>query len=124
MNNDQVNRTQLRCECYSGKTKRSKYKDAVKEPGLLSRWPKFLDLQVKLPDPGETAALVEMRKMCPGQPATLEEIEAACKETPFHTPFWKGKMAITDIPERVLSPAEVEVINNKYLELNTAFLAK
>ena len=100
VNNDQVNRTQLRCECYSGKTKRSKYNDAVKEPGLLSRWPKFLGLQVKLPDPGETAALVEMRKMCPGQPATLEEIEAA-----FRTPFWKGKSSATDIPERVLSPA-------------------
>ena len=62
--------------------------------------------------------------MCLGQPATLEEIDAACKETPFHTPFWKGKSSATDIPERVLSPAEVDVINSTYLELKAAFDAK
>ena len=33
-------------------------------------------------------------------------------------------MAATDIPERVLSPAEVDVINKKYLELKAAFDAK
>ena len=31
VNTDQVYRTQLRCECYSGKTKRSKYKDDITE---------------------------------------------------------------------------------------------
>ena len=123
-NNDQMNRVQWRTELFKGKSKDSKYTCPIKEPGLLSRWTKFLGLQVKLPDPGETAALVEMRKMCPGQPATLEEIEAACKETPFRTPFWKGKSSATDIPERVLSPAEVDVINRTYLELKAAFDAK
>ena len=38
VNTDQVYRTQLRCECYSGKTKRSKYKDDITELGLLGRW--------------------------------------------------------------------------------------
>ena len=56
--------------------------------------------------------------MCPGKAATLEEIDEICRETPFHTPFWKGKTAQTDVPERILAPAEVEVINNTYLELN------
>ena len=91
---------------------------------MLSRWPKFLDLQVKLPDPGETAALVEMRWMCPGKAATLEEIDEICRETPFHTSFWKGRTAQTDIPERILSPAEVDVINRKYLELKAPFDTK
>ena len=54
----------------------------------------------------------------------MEDIEEACRETPFRTPFWKGNTSHTDIPERVLSPAEVDVINRKYLELNAAFLAK
>ena len=67
---------------------------------------------------------MEMRKMCPGQPATLQEIEEACRETHFRTPYWKGKTGDTDIPDRVLSPVEVDVINRKYLELNAAFLAK
>ena len=80
--------------------------------------------KVKLPDPGESAALVEMRTMCPGKPATLEDIEEACRETPFRTPFWKDNTSQTDIPERLLSPAEVDVINKKYLELEAAFDAK
>ena len=63
---DQKNRTKSRKELYTGKDKHSKYKVPIKEAGLLSKWPKFLDLQVKLPDPGEAAALVEMRTMCPG----------------------------------------------------------
>ena len=88
---------------------------------MLSRWPKFLDLQVKLPDPGEIAALMEMRKMCPGKPATLEEIKEISQETPFQTPFWKGNTTDTNIPERPLSPAEVDVINRKYLELKATF---
>ena len=121
---DQQNRKQWRCECFTGKRKENKFTKPVGEHGLLSRWPKFLDLQVKLPDPGELAALVEMREMCPGKPATLEEIAAMCEETPYRTPFWKGQTPKTDIPERDLSPAEVEVINNTYLELNAAFLAK
>ena len=124
MNNDQANRTKWRTELYKAKSHGSKYKDDIKEPGLLDRWPKFMDLQVKLPDPGETAALVGMRKMCPGQPATLEEIETVCQETPLHTPFWKGMTTDTDIPARPLEPAEVDVINRKYLELKAAFDAK
>ena len=79
---------------------------------------------MKLPDPGESAALVEMRTMCPGKPATLEDIEEACRETPFRTPFWKGNTSHTDIPERVLAPAEVEVISRKYMEPKAAFDAK
>ena len=93
-----------RTELYKGKSKDSKYQDEIKEPGLLTRWPKFLELQVKLPDPGEPAALVEMRTMCPGKPATLEEISEICKETPFRTPFWEGRTVQTDVPERVLAP--------------------
>ena len=87
MSTDQQNRRQWRTELYKAKSQASKYNDEIKEPGLLSRWPKFLDLQVKLPDPGETAALMEMRKMCPGKPATLEEIKEISRETPFQTPF-------------------------------------
>ena len=90
-------------ELYKGRSKDSKYKDEIKELGLLSRWPKFLDLQVKLPDPVEAAALVEMRKMCPGKPATLEEIKEISRETPFQTPFWKGNTTDTNIPERSLT---------------------
>jgi hypothetical protein len=101
-----------------------KFKEDMPEDTMLDKWPKLLDLQVKLPDPGETAALVEMRTMCPGKPATQEEIEEACRETPFRTPSWKGNSAKTDIPQRVLAPAEVKVINNTYLKLNAAFLAK
>ena len=96
VSHDQKMRAQWRIELYKGKSKDSKYKDDIKEPGLLSRWPKFMDLQVKLPDPGETVALVEMRKMCPGKPATLEEIEEICWETPFCIPFWKGQNFDTD----------------------------
>ena len=66
MNSDQSKRTRLRKELLTGKSEDSKYKREIKELGLLSRWPKFLGLQVKLPDPGETAALMEMRKMRPG----------------------------------------------------------
>ena len=54
----------------------------------------------------------------------MEDIEEACRETPFRTPFWKGNTSHTDIPERVLSPAEVDVINKKFLELKAAFDAK
>ena len=42
-----------------------KFKDDMPEGMVLDRWPKFLDLQVKLPDPGEPAALVDMKTMCP-----------------------------------------------------------
>ena len=87
MSTDQQNRRHWRTELYKAKSQASKYNDEIKEPGLLSRWPKFLDLQVKLPDPGGTVALVEMRRMCPGKPATLEEIEEVCSETCFRTPF-------------------------------------
>ena len=42
----------------------------------------------------------------------------------FSTSYWQGKIAGTDIPERVLSPAEVYVINDKYLKLHAAFHAR
>ena len=42
--------------------------------GRLGKWPKFVDLRVELPDLGEPAALVEMRTMCPGRAATLQEV--------------------------------------------------
>ena len=116
-NNDRKYRSKWRTELYKAKSHDSKYKDKLKEPGLLSRWPEFLDLQVKLPEPPESVALEEMRKMCPGKPATLEEIEEISKETPFYRPFWKGRTTDTDIPARRLESAEVDVINRKYLEL-------
>ena len=52
---EQWMRTALRTELYKAKSKSSKHKDDIKERGLLSRWPKFLDLQMKLPEPGEPA---------------------------------------------------------------------
>lgn len=61
--------------------------------------------------------------MRPGKDAT-KEIGGVCREMSSRTPCWQGKTAGTDIPERVLSPAEVYVINDKYLELNAAFHAK
>jgi len=122
--NDQCNRIKWRTELYKAKSKDSKYKDDIKEPGLLSRWPKFLDLEMEMASAGETVALGEIRKMCPGKPATLEEIEEISKETPFYTPFWKGQTTDTDIPARPLEPAEVDVINRKYLALKAAFDAK
>ena len=96
------------------------------EAMLLTKWPKFMDLQMKMAmaHAGDAALLVEMRKMCPGKPTTLEEIEEISQETPFHTPFWKGQTVDTNIPERPLPPAEVDVINRKYLELKAAFDAK
>ena len=116
----------MRKECWLKKKRGTdnKFKEDMPEAMLVEKWQKFLDVQVKLSDHGETAALAEMLRMCPGETATLEDIEKACRETPFRTPFWKGKTADTDIPERVLSPAEVDVINRKYLELNAAFLEK
>ena len=79
MTNDNANRTKWRTELYKAKSHGSKYKEDIKEPGLLSRWPKFLDLQTKLPDPGEVAALLEMRSMCLGKDASKEEIGEACR---------------------------------------------
>ena len=126
MTKDQRTRANLRGECYL-KKKRSndgKFKGDLPNDLVLEKWLKFLDLQAKLPNPGETAALAEMRKMCPGQPATLQEIEEIRWETHFRTPYWKGKAADTDIPERVLSLAEVDVISCKYLELDVGFIAR
>ena len=98
----------------------------MSEAMLLTEWPKLMDLQMKMAmaQAGDAALLVEMGKMCPGQPATLEEIEEISRETPFHTPCWKFQKVDTDIPDRLLSPAEVDVINRKYLELKAAFDAK
>ena len=126
MTKDQRTRANLRGECYLKKKRRNdgKFKEDLPNDLVLEKWLKFLDLQAKLPNPGETAALAEMRKMCPGQLATLQEIEEIHREMHFRTPYWKGKAADTDIPERVLTPAEVDVINCKYLELNAAFLEK
>ena len=104
-------------KCFLKKKRGSdnKFKEDMPEAMLVEKWPKLLDVQVKLSDPGETAALAEMLRMCPGETATLEDIEKACRETPFRTPFWKGRTIQTDIPERFLTPAEVQVINNTYM---------
>ena len=69
---DQRTRANLRGECYLKKKRGHdcKFKEDLSKDMVLERWPKFLDPQAKLPDPGETAALVEMRKMCPGKPST------------------------------------------------------
>ena len=121
---DAATRRNLRKECYTGRWRNTPAKYIPEDKLVDEKWPEFLDLQVKLPEPGEAVALVEMRKMCPGKAATLAEIEEASRETHFRTPHWKGKAADTDILERVLSPAEVDAINRKYLELDAAFLAK
>ena len=91
---------------------------------MVKRWPKFLDLQIKLPEPGELVALEQMKSMCPGREADQVEIREVCREMSCRTPFWRGTRVDMDIPERVLSPVEVYVINCKYLELNAAFHAK
>ena len=103
---EHVSRHYARKECYLKKKRGNdaKFKEDMSDHMVLQKWPKFLELQVKLPDPGEPAALVEMRTMCPGKPATLEEISEICKETPFRTPFWEGRTVQTDVPERVLAP--------------------
>ena len=54
--------------------------------------------------------------MCPGKDATLEEIKEACHEKQFHTAYWRGITPGTDIPERVLCPDEVYLINKWYLQ--------
>ena len=59
--------------------------------------------------------------MCPGEPKSLEEIKEMCQREAFHTPFWKGSTTDTNIPERPLSPVEVDVINTTYLELKATF---
>ena len=112
---DAATRRNLRKECYTGRWRNTPAKYIPEDKLVDEKWPEFLDLQVKLPEPGEAVALVEMRKMCPGGGATFAEIEEASRETHFHTHHWKGKAADTDILERVLSPAEVGAINRKYL---------
>ena len=67
-----------RKELYTGKSKDSKYKEDIKQRDLLKRWPKFLDLQAKLPGPGGLAALLEMQLMCPRKDATKEAIGEVC----------------------------------------------
>ena len=76
---------------------------------LFKRWFMFLDLHAKLPDPGEIAALREIRLLRPGKDVTLDEIKEACREVSFRTPD-------TDIPGRLLCPAEVSLINVCYLQ--------
>ena len=80
----QQDRKNLRTELYLKKKRGHdyKYKEDMPQVMLLGKWPKFLDLQAKLPDPGESAALVEMREMCLGKPASLEEIKEICQERP------------------------------------------
>ena len=59
MTQNQCDRNNLRKECYL-KRKRGnngKFKEDMPEGILLEKWPKFLDLQVKLPEPGETDTL-------------------------------------------------------------------
>ena len=121
--NDNTERQYLRKACYLKKKRGMdrKLKEDMPESMLLKKWPQLLDHQIKLPEPPNNVALDEMRKVCPGKPATLEEIEEISQETPFQTPFWKGNTTDTNIPERSLSPAEVNVINRKYLELKATF---
>ena len=83
---------------------------------LLTRWQIFLDLLANLADPGETAALREIRLMCPGKDATLEEVKEACHEKQFHTTYWRGITPDTDILERVLCPGVVYLIFDWYLQ--------
>ena len=124
VNNDQKTRTKLRNELYKSKSEHTRYKESIKEPGLLERWPKFLQLQFDLPTPTKSEALAQMAAMCPGKPASLEEIADIIEQTPYKTPGWKGTKESTDIEPRILSPEEVYVINKKYLELQTAFMAE
>ena len=118
---DEKNRARWRTELYKAKSHHSSYKEELKEKDLLKRWPMFLDLQTKRKGHGAQQALREMQSMRPGKDATEEEVGEVSREMSFRTPCWQGKTAGTDIPERVLSPAEVYVINCKYLELNAAF---
>ena len=67
--NDNTERHHLRKECYLKKKRGMdrKFKEDMSEAMLLTKWPKLLNLQMKLPDPGPLVALVEMRTMCPGK---------------------------------------------------------
>ena len=115
---ERKNANQLRKELYTAKDHSSKSREDLKEPGLLSRWPKFLQLEMKLPKPSPTEVLANMRLMCPCEPVTNEEIAAIIEEKgPFKTPEWQDQSETTRIPPRVLSIAEVEVINKVYLDL-------
>ena len=103
---DQKTRTKLRNELYKGKSEHSQYQDEIKLPGLLQRWPTFLQLEYDLPTPTKSEALAQMRIMCPGRAGvTVEEI--AAEETTYTTPAWKGRTATTDVEPRDLSPEEV-----------------
>ena len=120
---DSDERWVLRKECLLKKKRGMdrKFKEDMLEGMLLTKWPKFFALEVKLSSFGTNAELQEMKKMCPGEPKSLEKIKKMCQREAFHTPFWKGSTTDTDIPERPLSPAEVDVINRKYLELKATF---
>ncbi len=121
---------QVRTECYL-KRKRgntNKFEEAMPDDMLLQeKWPKFLRM---LPGalPGGTAqALPEIRKMCPGKPMTLEEVQEECsnREAQFTTPFVRGRDKNTpDLPARPLPAAEVFAINQQYLQLKVSFEAE
>ena len=97
MDNDQKMRTHWRTELYKAMTQKSKYMDELKEPGLLTRWPKFLRLEVQLPKPTPTEVLANLRLMCPCEPATKEEIAAIMEEKgTLNTPEWLGQSEETD----------------------------
>ena len=59
MTQNSRDRKNLRKELYLKKKRGSdgKFKEDMPEGILLEKWPKFLDLQVKLPEPGETDTL-------------------------------------------------------------------
>ena len=123
--NEQNYRAQWRKELYQARSRASKYKEKLEEPGLLSRWPKFLRLEVQLPKPTPTEVLANLRLMCPCEPATHEEIAAIMVANgPFKTPAWIGQSDETSIRSRDLSIPEVEVINTVYLELKEELLKK
>ena len=54
----------------------------------------------------------------------LEATKAAGLNFYLNLNFWKSKITDTGIPSCLLEPAEVDVINRKYLGLKVAFDAK
>ena len=103
----------------------AKYEAEMPEDILVQeKWPKYLELLCQNLPGGCAQALTEMRKMCPGEPTTLDQLQKECegRELPFSTPAQKSKRRdIDDIPARALSVAEVHAINDKYLQIRAAF---
>ena len=63
--------------------------------------------------------LAEIRKMCPGVATSFEGIQRICQEASFSTPLVNRRIdSSTHVlhTSRVLSPEEVYLINQKYVE--------